>query len=112
MEATDETHIWDFYVRKLGFLVRKQLVPEDLDGTVFPLEMGHLHVEILCSNTEEKLEEQTLIISVTKPDKVRKRLENNGITVGPYDQDPLTGLNRFQFDAPDGVKIVILAQDE
>lgn len=112
LRATDETNIWDFYVTKLGFRVVGQILPEDSEGTVFLMELGNNQVEILCSNQEESLEPQHLIISVTKPDKVRLRLENSGIAVGPYTQDPFTGLNCFGFDAPDNVKVVILAQDE
>ena len=112
LRATDETNIWDFYVKKLGFRVVGQLIPEDSLGTVFLMELGNSQVEILCSNEEETLDRQTLIISVTKPDKVRTRLENSGIDVGPYTQDPFTGLNCFSFDAPDNVRVVILAQDE
>ena len=89
-----------------------QILPEDSEGTVFLMELGNNQVEILCSNREESLEPQHLIISVTKPDKVRLRLESSGIAVGPYTQDPFTGLNCFGFDAPDNVKVVILAQDE
>ena len=112
LRATDETNIWEFYVKKLGFRVVGQLIPEDSEGTVFLMELGHSQVEILCSNQEESLDPQTLIISVTKPDKVRKRLEASEIAVGPYAQDPFTGLNCFSFNAPDNVRVVILAQDE
>lgn len=112
LRATDETNIWDFYVQKLGFRVVGQLIPEDSLGTVFLMELGHSQVEILCSNQDETLDPQSLIISVTKPDKVRSRLKDSGIDVGPYAQDPFTGLNCFSFDAPDNVRVVILAQDE
>lgn len=112
LRATDETVIQDFYVTKLGFRVIGKLVPEDRDGAVYLLELGSYQVEILCANEDEELEPQNLIISVKKPDKVRKRLEKNGLAVTPYAQDPFTGLNSFMFDAPDNVKVIILAQDE
>lgn len=112
LRGTDETSIWKFYVNKLGFRVVGQLVPEDSEGTVFLMELGNSQVEILCSNREEALAPQSLVISVTKPNKVRQRLESSGIAVGPYTQDPFTGLNRFSFDAPDNVQVIVLAQDE
>ena len=112
LQATDETSVWEFYVKKLGFRVVKQLVPEDKEGTVFLLEMGNYQLEILCYNTAEILGEQHLILSAKRPEKVRKRLENNGISVSPYDQDPFSGQSVFRFDAPDGVKVIVLAQDE
>ena len=112
LRATDEGDIWDFYVNKLGFRLVGMLAPEDRDGAVYLLELGDYQLEILCANGDEVLEHQHLVISVTRPDKVRKRLEGNGIAVGPYMQDPFTGMNCFGFDAPDDVKVIILAQDE
>ena len=108
--ATDESKIWDFYVMKLGFRLVKQLVPEDGPGTSFLLELGSSQVEIRCSNTSETLHEQNLVISTRKIGRVRKRLEKNGITPGPEEQDPYTGVRRFFFDAPDGVRIMILGE--
>ena len=112
LKATDESQIWDYYVMKLGFRMKGQIVPENEEGTVFLLEMGNYQLEIECSNKTEKLGEQKLIISVTKPDKVRERLEKNGIHVSPYETDPFTGMNSFHFNAPDGVSIIMLAQNE
>lgn len=89
-----------------------QILPEGGEGTVFLMGLGNNRAETLCRNREESLEPQHSIISVTKPDKVRLRLENSGIAMGPYTQDPFTGFNCFDFDTPGNVKVVILVQDE
>ena len=112
IRGTDEGAIRDFYVDKLGFRIVGQLAAEDKDGSVYLLELGNYQLEVACSEEQTALEHQHLVISVKKPEKVRKRLEKNGIAVSPYMQDPFTGLNCFGFDAPDDVKVVILAQDE
>lgn len=108
--ATDESRIWDFYVMTLGFRVIRQLIPEDGPGTSFLLELGNLQVEVRCSNLEEELREQYLVICTKKIGKVRKRLEKNGIVVHSDEQDPYTGRRRFEFDAPDGVRIILLSE--
>ena len=106
--ATEEEHIWDYYVMKLGFRLVKQIVPEDSPGTSFLLELGSSQVEIQCSNEKGQLPEQHLVISVSNVPKVRERLESNGISPGPVGQDPFTERRCFSFDAPDGVQITIL----
>ena len=106
--ATNEEEIWDFYVTKLGFRPRKQLVPEDSAGTDFLLEMGASQVEIRCSNRQEALKTQYLTISAKRLKAIRKRLERNGIPTGPFGQDPYTGQRMLQFSGPDGVKITVL----
>ena len=112
LRATDEASIQDFFVGKLGFRVVGKLIPEDRDGAVYLMELGNCQVEILCADEEADMGPQNLIIAVKKPDKVRRRLEKNGIDTSPYLQDPFTGLNSFMFEAPDNVKVIILAQDE
>lgn len=108
--ATDESRIWDFYVMKLGFRVIRQLVPEDEPGTYFLLELGNLQVEVCCSNAEEELKEQYLVIFTKKIGKVRQRLTENGIGIGPDELDPYTGMRRFSLSAPDGVRIIIMEE--
>ena len=64
--ATREEDVWDFYVNKLGFRLKKQIVPLDASGTDFLLEMGRSQVEIRCSNQEEALPPQSLTISAKR----------------------------------------------
>lgn len=110
LHATDESMIWDFYVMKLGFRVIRQLVPEDDPGTSFLLQLGSSQVEICCSNREEILPKQYLFISAGSLERVRKRLEENGISVSPFREDPYTKKDCMSFDAPDGVTVIILSE--
>ena len=106
--ATDETVIYDFYVTKLGFRGLKQLIPEDDPGTSFLFELGNFQVEIRCSNKEEELPKQDLVITASRLEKVKKRLEENGIETSPFEADPYTDLMRFSFKAPDNVTVTVI----
>ena len=108
--ATDESVIWDFYVMKLGFRVIRQLVPEDDPGTSFLLALGSSQVEIRCSNRDELLPKQYLYITAGRLNRVRKRLEDNGIEVSPFTEDPYTKADCMSFEAPDNVTVVILSE--
>ena len=108
--ASDETAVWDFYVRKLGFRVRRQLVPEDAESTSFLLEAAGTQVEILCSNQPEEFPEQYLTFSCRRLDKVKKRLVKHGIDDGIYESDPYTDVRTLRFKGPDHVTITILEE--
>ena len=70
--ATREEDVWDFYVNKLGFRLKKQIVPLNASGTDFLLEMGKSQVEIRCSNREEALPPQSLTISAKRIVTIKK----------------------------------------
>ena len=106
--ATNEETIWDFYVMKLGFRLKKQIVPLDSDGTDMLLEMGKFQVEVHCLNAPEELPAQSLTLSARRLKPILQRLEQNGIGVSPVEQDPYTGLRCIRFDGPDGVQITII----
>ena len=106
--ATNEEEIWDFYVMKLGFRLKKQLVPLDSEGTDMLLEMGRLQVEVHCSNRRETLGHQTLTMSARRLRPIMERLKLNGIQVSAMGQDPYTGLRCIHFDGPDGVVITVI----
>lgn len=108
IRASSEEEIWDYYVMKLGFRLKKQLVPLDSPGTDMLLEMGKTQVEIHCSNANEIISEQQLTISARKLKPILKRLTRNGIDVSPIDQDPYTGLRCVHFYGPDHVWITVI----
>ena len=108
LRATREEDIWDFYVMKLGFRLRRQLVPLDSDGTDILLEMGRSQVVIHCSNRSEELGEQELVISARHLNSIVRRLRDNGIDPGEISQDPYTDRRRIRFRGPDGVCITVL----
>ena len=106
--ASNEETIWDFYVMKLGFRLKKQIVPLDSDGTDMLLEMGRLQVEVHCLNAPGEFPAQSLTLSARRLKPILQRLEQNGIAVSPVEQDPYTGLRCIRFDGPDGVRITII----
>ena len=106
--ATDEETIWDFYVMKLGFRLKKQIVPLDSDGTDMLLEMGKLQVEVHCLNAPAELPAQSLTLSAHRLKPILRRLEQNGIAASAIEQDPYTGLRCIRFEGPDGVQIQII----
>ncbi len=108
LHATKEETIWEFYVSKLGLQLHRQLVPENSGETAFLFAVGRSQIEILCSNREEELPEQTLILSFTNLDKVKEHLENKGIQTSDYQIDPYSKHRRFSFDAPDHVKVTLI----
>ena len=95
---------------KLGFRVVRQLVPLDSPGTAFLLELGTSQVEIRCSNLDGEPPKQELIITSARLGKVRKRLQENGIHVGPSYADLYTGKECLSFDGPDNTRVVIIGE--
>ncbi len=108
LRASSEEEVWEFYVMKLGFRLKKQLVPPDKPGTDMLLEMGKSQIEIHCSNRHERLGEQTLTINAKNLNKIIKRLNRNGIQTGGIKQDPYTERRMVCFRGPDGVKIAVI----
>ena len=108
--GTDEGEVFFFYVTKLGFRPRRQLVVENSFGTDFLFEMGSSQVEIHCSNRPDKLQTQYLTISARELPLIKKRLAERGIETGAFEQDPFTGQRLLRFAGPDNVTITILEE--
>ena len=108
--ATYEEAVWDFYVDKLGFRVKKQVMNlKDMD-TRFLLVMGSSQVEIICFNKRKMIPVQYLTISARNLVKIKKRLEKNGIKVGDFHRDPYPDLRCLSFTGPDRVCITVIEQ--
>ena len=108
--ATYEEAVWDFYVDKLGFRVKKQVVSLDDIDTRFLLVMGSSQVEIICFNKRKMIPVQYLTISARNLGKIKKRLEKNGIQVGEFRRDPYTDLRCLSFTGPDRVCITVIEE--
>ena len=106
--ASNEETIWDFYVMKLGFRLKKQIVPLDSDGTDMLLEMGRLQVEVHCLNAPGEFPAQSLTLSARRLKPILQRLEQNGIAVSPVEQDPYTGLRCLTFEGPEKMHITFI----
>lgn len=108
--ATDEMSVYDFYVKKLGFRIRKQIVPEDSVGTSFLLEVSRTQIEIICLNKDAELPEQYLTFSCRNLSKLKKRLVEQGIDDGVYESDQYTNTRTLKFRGPDHVNLTILEE--
>ncbi len=108
LRASSEEEIWDFYVMKLGFRLKKQLIPLDKPGTDMLLEMGRTQVEVRCSNDGLTEPGQELTLSCRHLSPIIRRLNMNGIETENISQDPYTGLRRVRFAGPDGVRITVI----
>ena len=108
--ATYEEAVWDFYVDKLGFRVKKQMMSLDDIDTRFLLVMGSSQVEIICFNKRKMIPVQYLTISARNLVKIKKRLEKNGIQVGDFHRDLYTDLRCLSFTGPDRVCITVIEQ--
>ena len=108
--ATYEEAVWDFYVDKLGFRVKKQVMSLDDIDTRFLLVMGSSQVEIICFNKRKMIPVQYLTISARNLVKIKKRLEKNGIQVGEFHRDPYTDLRCLSFNGPDRVCITVIEE--
>ena len=93
---------------KLGFRLKKQIVPLDSPDTDFLLEMGRSQVEIHCSNRKDIVTDQTLTMSAKHLKPIMKRLSQNDIDPGEIEQDPYTGLRCIHFYGPDHVRITVI----
>lgn len=108
--ATYEGAVWDFYVDKLGFRVKKQVMDLKNMETRFLLVMGSSQVEVICFNKRKMIPVQYLTISARNLVKIKKRLEKNGIEVGDFRRDPYTDLRCLSFTGPDRVCITVIEQ--
>ena len=106
--ASSEDDIWDFYVMKLGFRLVRQIVPLDSPGTDMLLQMGHMQVEVHCSNSAETLPQQTLTFSIRRLPAVIRRLGKNGVPVSGIEQDVYTGCRCIRLEGPDHTQILII----
>ncbi len=108
--ASYEAAVWNFYVDKLGFRVKKQVMSLDGIDSRFLLVMGSSQVEVICFNKRKTIPVQYLTISARNLVKIRKRLEKNGIQVGDFHRDPYTDLRCLSFTGPDRVCITVIEQ--
>jgi VanZ family protein len=108
IQATGEDDIWEFYVKTLGFRRVGQIVPLDSEGTTLLLQLGTEQIEFVCTNAPRDLGDQMLNITAIDLPRIRQRLVQKGIEVGPIEPDLFRGMLRMSFMGPDNVRINIL----
>ena len=108
--ATDEKAVRDFYMNALGFRVAKKIEHPDSEEREFLLEMGKMQIEMRCLNRPEPLPRQSLTITARNLEKIRTRLQKNGIEPSAFFNDVYTGVRCLSFFGPDDILITILEQ--
>ncbi|MBR3212030.1 MAG: hypothetical protein IKF70_02910 [Firmicutes bacterium] len=71
---------------------------------------GFSYIVFFSRSASEDYQKQEFIITSGKLNKVRKRLQENGIIVGPSYADPYTGKECLSFDGPDNTKVIIIGE--
>ena len=106
--ATDEKAVRDFYMNLLGFRVARKIEHPDSGEREFLLEMGKMQIEMRCLNRSETLPQQYLTITARSLDKIRARLQKNGVEPSAFYKDTYTGVRCLSFSGPDGIRVTIL----
>ncbi|MBQ3384139.1 MAG: VanZ family protein [Erysipelotrichaceae bacterium] len=108
--GTDSNNIFDFYVTKLGFRLKKTVQNEKTGDISYLLEFGKTQIEIRCIKSLSLIPLQTVTIACNNSERLKDRLKKHGIPTGGYKADPYTGLRTFNFYGPDGVCITIIEE--
>ena len=106
--ASDEDEIWNFYVKELGFQIKKIIIPEDVTQTNLLLSMGKTSLEVHCLNKKVDITPQTIILSHHNIDGIKKRMEKVGIETSKCGTDPYTNHRIMTVMGPDDTKIIFL----
>lgn len=108
--GTDSNNIFDFYVTKLGFRLKKTVKNEKTGDVSYLLEFGKTQIEIKCIKNLTLIPLQTVTIACNNSEKLKEQLKKHGIPTSAYNADPFTGLRTFNFYGPDGVCITIIEE--
>ena len=85
---------------------------EDKPGNsvYYLFELGKTQIEIRCIKSLPSVPLQEVTIACNNSERLKKRLDSQGIKTTEYKADPYTGLRAFSFGAPDGVKITMIEE--
>ena len=108
--CSDEAAALDFFVDKLGFLLRTKETDPDTGKESLLLEFNKTQIEVECGHDTSSSRVQTITIAANNSERIRKRLEKEGISVSDYSLDVYTGLRTFSIDAPDNIRIVFIEE--
>ena len=108
--CSDENAALDFFVDKLGFLLRTKEIDPDTGTESLLLEFNGTQIEVECGHDTSLSRVQTITIAANNSERIRKRLEKAGITVSDYKLDVYTGLRTFSIDATDNIRIVFIEE--
>ena len=86
--GTDSNNIFDFYVTKLGFRLKKTVQNEKTGDISYLLEFGKTQIEIRCIKSLSLIPLQTVTIACNNSERLKDRLKKHGIPTGGYKADP------------------------
>ena len=108
LRGTIEDTVREFYVNKLGYHMVGQVLSFETAATNILFKLGDSYIEVRCTNELEELPRQFLDISARNLEKVRNRLQEQGVACGPIEDDDFPGVRRFSFEGPDNVCVSML----
>ena len=107
LQATDEDEIWNFYVKDLGFQIKKIIIPKDVTQTNLLLSMGRTSLEVHCLNKQTQIPAQSIVLAHHNLDGIKRRLDKAEIT-SECGTDPYTNHRILTVMGPDDTKIIFL----
>jgi len=107
IQATDEDEIWNFYVKDLGFQIKKIIIPKDVTQTNLLLSMGRTSLEVHCLNKQNDIPAQTIVLAHHNMDGIKRRLDKANIT-SECGTDPYTNHRTLTVMGPDNTKVIFL----
>lgn len=108
IQASDEDEIWNFYVKELGFQIKKIIIPEDVTQTNLLLTMGKTSIEVHCINKPVEISNQAIVLAHHNVDGIKRRLDKANISTSVCGTDPYTNHRILTVMGPDNTKIIFL----
>ena len=108
--CTDEDAAKDFFLEKMGFLLRSRLEEPETGDDRLLLEFNGTQIEVVCGKNSSAVGEQKVTIAANNSERIRRRLEKEGIPVSEYSLDPYTNLRTFSIQGPDNIKIIFIEE--
>ena len=108
--CSDEDAAKDFFLDKMGFLMRSRIEEPETGDDRLLLEFNGTQIEVICGKDPDTIEEQSVTIAANNSERIRRRLEKYGIPVSEYRPDPYTDLRTFSIQAPDDIKIIFIEE--
>ena len=106
--ASSEEEIWEFYVKKLGFQLRRFVIPEDTNDCYFLFALGKSRIEIHCTNDNQPIPKQSITLTCDNLDKLKNHLQKFDIPVSDFETDIYSRHKMMKIIAPDNVELIFL----
>ena len=119
--CTDEKTATDFFVTRMGLLMRKKIADATSKESRMLLYCNKTQIEVICGSPADAakgeaagpaggLPAQTVTIAANNSERIRKRLLENGVEVSGYALDPYTNLRTFSVAGPDNITLTFIEE--